>query len=207
MSEQPSTHATRPSLLVRLADSGDAEAWQGFVHTYTPLVYGYCRRHGLQDADAADVAQLVLTDVLRAMRGHFEYQRERGRFRDWLGTVTHHQLLRFLHKRGRTMQTEGGAATVDLDQLAAAGPDAGWEAEFNARVLRAAMERIRPVFEPSTWRAFERVWLEDCPALEAASEVDLTIEAVYAAKSRVLKRLREEIVLLAEDLPQCMPLD
>jgi RNA polymerase sigma-70 factor (ECF subfamily) len=201
MSEFTGAPNTRASLLVRLRDVQDAEAWQTFVKTYALLVYGYCRRKGLQDADAADVTQAVLAEVLRAVRGRFEYQPQRGRFRDWLGTVTHRQLLRFQRNQGWA-----GAEADGLDEVPAAA-DAAWTEEFNARVLQVALERVQPHFEASTWRAFERVWLEHQPPLEAAAALGLTIDVVYAAKSRVLKRLREELLLLAEDLPQCVPLD
>ncbi len=195
---------TRPSLLTRLHDAEDAEAWQTFVRVYAPLVYGHVRRRGVQDADAADLTQAVLADVLRCMRGGFEYRPERCRFRDWLGTVTRRHLLRFLHRQGQAVRGTGGPED-QFDQVPAE-PDAAWTAEFNARVLRVALERIRPGFEPGTWQVFERLWLEDRPALETADALGLHIDAVYAAKSRVLKRLREEVLVLAEDLPQLVPL-
>jgi len=84
--------------------------------------------------------------------------------------------------------------------------DAEWTADFNARVLQVALDRIRRNFEPATWQAFARVWLEDRPAPEAARELGLPVEGVYVAKSRVLKQLREEILTLAEDMPQIVPL-
>jgi RNA polymerase sigma factor (sigma-70 family) len=206
MSETPSESATRPILLLRLRDVADSDSWQVFVKTYAPLIYSYCRNRGIQDADAADIAQEVLTQVSQSMRT-FEYQPERGRFRDWLGTVTRHKLARFLRKQERTLRGAGGnEALDDLGQLVAPEADTEWTAEFNAQILRVSLERIRSEFEPPTWRAFERVWQDNLPALDTAKELNLSIDKVYAAKSRVLKRLREEILMLAEDLPQCVPL-
>jgi RNA polymerase sigma-70 factor (ECF subfamily) len=206
MPDTPSESTTRPSLLFRLRDTADADSWQAFVKAYAPLIYSYCRTRGLQDADAADIAQEVLTQVAQSMRT-FEYQPERGRFRDWLGTVTRHKMSRFLRRRDRAQPGAGGdAAQAELRQLPAPEADAEWTAEFNAQVLRAALERIRPEFAPITWRAFERVWQNNEPALETARVLNLAIHKVYAAKSRVLKRLRAEILLLADDLPQCVPL-
>ncbi len=77
-------------------------------------------------------------------------------------------------------------------------PDPDWNEAFNARVLRVALQRIRPHFEESSWRAFERVWLEHCPSAEVADELSMSIEAVYMAKSRILRRLKEEVEDLAE---------
>ena len=68
-----------------------------------------------------------------------------------------------------------------------------------------ALAGIRAEFEPKTWDAFERIWLDGRPSAEAAAALGLTIDAVYAAKSRVLRRLRAEVVALAEDLPLCGP--
>jgi RNA polymerase sigma-70 factor (ECF subfamily) len=194
-----SSHSTSPSLLKRLQDVQDSDAWQTFVDVYAPLFYRWCRRRGLQDAD---VTQEVLAQVVRSIRT-FEYQPERGRFRDWLGTVARGKLVRWYEKR--RPEVSGTATTDTFDPLAGAGGpgvEAEWAAEFHACVLQAALRRIRPSFEPSTWRAFELTWLENRPAADTAREAGLPIGAVYVAKSRVLKRLRDEILLLAEDLPQ-----
>jgi len=196
--------STHPSLLVRLRDAQDAEAWRLFVATYAPLVYGACRREHLQDADAADVAQDVMVQVARTMRT-FEYDRGRGRFRDWLWTVTRHRITRFQAKMNqeRAVRTSEGADALLMCTMT---PDPEWIAEFNAQVLRVALERVRPLFEAATWHAFERTWSQDQPPLEVAAELGLPIEGIYAARSRVLKRLREEILLLAEDVPEFVPL-
>jgi RNA polymerase sigma-70 factor (ECF subfamily) len=169
-------------------------------------VYRFCVRQGLQDADAADVTQEVLDQVARSMPT-LEYQPERGRFRDWLGTVTRHKLARFHHRKNRAEAAVGGdEAEQILKQMPAPAADADWTANFHARVLHVALERIRPNFEPATWQAFERVWLENRPAPETARELNLPVATVYVAKSRVLKHLREEILALADDLPQFVPL-
>jgi RNA polymerase sigma-70 factor (ECF subfamily) len=201
MSANDSTPQTRPSLLVRIRDANDDGSWREFVDTYTPLVYRYCRRKGLQDADAADVAQEVLTEVARCIR-RFEYQPERGRFRDWLGTIARRRLARFLESKGRAPSTEANGCAEGVGQT-----EAEWTDEFNSHLMAVALERVRPRCEPATWAAFSRVWLEDRSAAEAAAELRLPIEAVYLAKSRVLKRLREELLALAEDLPHVIPLD
>jgi RNA polymerase sigma factor (sigma-70 family) len=205
MSDTGSTFHTRPSLLLRLRDAQDGASWQTFVDVYAPLVYRYCRGRGLQDADAADVSQEVLVQVAQSLRT-FEYNPERGRFRDWLGTVTRSKITRFREKQGPAAGTGGNETNSTLAEAAAPVADAEWTAEFNAGVLRAALARARPCFEPATWQAFERVWLEHRSADETAHELGLPMDVVYQAKSRVLKRLRQEVLELAEDLPQMVPL-
>jgi RNA polymerase sigma-70 factor (ECF subfamily) len=201
MAEIPADPSTRPSLLLRLRDPADADSWQTFVTVYAPLVYGYCRRHGAQHADAEDVAQQVLARVSQAIRD-FCYDRERGRFRDWLGTVTRHELARHLGRQERAGRGAGGDDR--LAEVPAPEADGDWDAAFRARVLEAALERVRPHFGEPVWRAFEGVWRQGRPAPEVAAELGLPIDAVYSAKSRVLKRLREEILLLAEDVPHLL---
>jgi RNA polymerase sigma factor (sigma-70 family) len=190
------TPLTRPSLLVRIRDARDAESWQAFVELYTPLVYRYARRRGLQDADAADVAQEVMTEVARSMP-RFEYEPERGRFRDWLGCIARRQVGRFFAGQDRT----GVGGGQDLDQLAASPADAEWIDEYNAGLLEVVLERAKPHFEPATWQAFTRVWIEGKGSAEVAAELGLPIDTVYVAKCRVLKRLAEDLHALSDDHP------
>lgn len=206
MANGDSQYHTRPSLLIRLRDLRDGEAWQTFVETYAPLVYRFCRQRGVQDADAADVAQEVLAQVARSIR-KFEYQPERGRFRDWLGTVTRNKLARHLKRNAIGTAGRGGEADATIESAVGPEIDPEWTAEFNTHVLRTALERIRPHFEAPTWRAFELVWIEDMAARDVAREMKQPIDFVYVAKSRVLKRLREEVITLAEDIPVYAPLD
>jgi len=189
--------ATRPSLLMQLRDHADAEAWRTFTLLYAPLIYGYCRKSGLQDADAADVTQEVLEQVSRSICT-FEYDPRKGRFRDWLRTVTRHKVCRFLERR---QDGDVVIGAVPLEVVAEGPADAEWADDFHARVLEVALEQIRPRFERITWRAFERTWIGGDDPRSVASEVGLAIDQVYAAKSRVLKHLRAQILLLAGDLP------
>ena len=112
-------------------------------------------------------------------------------------------MARFLKKKGRG-PVEPGEADENGPEWKSA--DAEWTDEFNARILDMAMERARPHFEPMTWRAFEGVWLENRRAGDVAAELKQPIEVIYTSKSRVLKRLEEEVRILAEDVPQLVPL-
>jgi RNA polymerase sigma factor (sigma-70 family) len=196
MTDDRSAMHTRPSLLVRVRDAGDTGAWTAFVDVYAPLVYGFARRRGLKDADAADLTQEVMGEVVRSIRD-FEYQPERGRFRDWLLLIARRRLFRFFERRER--RTEEQRDLHSLDQADVQTPDSDWNDAFSARVLEVALRRIQPDFEPSTWRAFERVWLENRSAPETAAELSMKIQLVYKAKSRVLKRLTEEVQEINDD--------
>lgn len=188
---------TRPSLLLRIRDPHDADSWRSFVDLYSPLILRYARKRGLQEADAADVAQDVLSQVSRSMRD-FQYQPERGRFRDWLGTVVRHRVHRFFR---RESSRPHGVAGDWINDLPAAEHDSEWSSAFNAHILEAALESARPHFEDATWEAFRLAWLEQQPAATAAANLGMPVAALYLAKSRVLKRLREEVMVLADDWP------
>ena len=199
--ESASRLNTRPSLLLRIRNADDNVAWRTFVDLYGPVIYGYARKKGLTDADAADVVQEVLAQVARSIQS-FEYQREKGRFRGWLCAVTRSKILRIQQRS----QGEPAAALLDDEQAASPGEESAWVELFNAEVLAAALNRIRPSFEDETWEVFERVWIHDQPASDVARELSRPIHSVYVAKSRVLSRLKQEILLLAEDLAAFVPL-
>ncbi len=197
---------TRASLLIRIRNPRDGASWQSFTEVYAPLVYQYGRRKGLQDADAADLSQDVLTEVARCIRS-FEYTPGRGRFRDWLGTLTFRRLGHFFERRKRILEVvpdESGSVVADCAE--STGIDPEWTDEFNSRILHQALERTRPHYEPTTWRAFELSWVQNRPAPEVAAELNVPVVAIYVAKSRVLKRLEDEVRLLADDVPCLIPL-
>jgi RNA polymerase sigma factor (sigma-70 family) len=199
MADHSSGSSTRPSLLLRIRDPQDAEAWQIFVGVYGRLVYRHGRAKGLHHEDAEEVTQIVFAQVSQAIRS-FDYRPELGRFRDWLGTLTRHEIQRFLKKRAHKTRGQGDqAAQGILDEVEAREEDTAWAEAFHAHVLAAALARCRPHYTDQTWRAFELVWLEKRPAAQVAQELNCRIDKVYVAKSRVLDRLEQEVRELAED--------
>lgn len=197
MGPSPAGSSTRPSLLLRLRNPQDAESWAAFVDVYGPLVFGHCRKRGLQHQDAEDVTQKVFAQVAQSIRG-FQYDPAVGRFRDWLGTAVRNAVNRFLKRSNR--QPDG--ANSDLwDQVESRGDNSSWNEDFTNHVLQEAMKRVRPHFESETWRGFELVWLENRAAAEVAKQLGRSIEWIYGAKSRVLDRLWDEVRELADENP------
>src|SRR6516162_1488028 len=136
--------STRPSLLLRIRDPRDAEAWKTFVDVYGRLVYRHCRGRGLPHEDAENVTQEVFAQVSQSIR-RFDYRPEAGRFRGWLGAVTRNEISRFRKKDARAVRGAGGAeGEQGLDSAAARGEDTAWAEEFNAHLLATALERCRP---------------------------------------------------------------
>ena len=182
---------TPPSLLVRIRNHHDDGAWDTFCDVYSPLLYDYCRKRGVQSSDAADVVQETLLRVAKGIL-KFEYDRTKGRFRDWLYTILQNEIRRMVGRR---------KPTLELTPLAGEGAEQGrlWNDHFYESILVSALERIRPRFGTDTWEAFTRVWQKDVAACEVAKLMDRSIDFVYLSKSRVLKRLRLEIEELADE--------
>lgn len=195
----PDTPVTRPSLLVRVRDVDDREAWSEFVALYAPVIHSYARRRGLQDADAADLAQDVLIAISRNIAA-FEYKPRLGRFRAWLFTVTRNTFLNLV-KAGKRHPVATGDSDFQamLNQQGEPDDRNSWEADWRKRVFEWAMQRARLVFEDSTWAAFSMVAIDGRPAKEAADKTGLSVGAVYIAKSRVTARIRQEIEELGDE--------
>jgi RNA polymerase sigma-70 factor (ECF subfamily) len=198
MSDAP---GTRASLLARIRDARDDQAWGEFVDLYAPVVYAFARRSGLQDADAADLTQEVLRAVTRGA-GRLDYDPARGSFRGWLFTLARNKLRNFLTRR---RQHDRGAGGTDAHRLLEAQPDPHdleaelWDGEYRRRLFAWAAERVRAECHETTWLAFWRTAVEGRPAEEVSGELGMTVAAVYVAKSRVMARLREQVRLAEEE--------
>src|SRR5437868_3795367 len=152
MGEAP---VTRASLLLRIRDGQDHDAWRQFAQVYAPVVYGFVRKRGLQDADAADLVQ----DVFRAVASaapRLNYDRERGTFRGWLYTITRNKLYNFLNARRKKERASGDSGAQErLEEHAA--PDEStdqWDREYERRLFGWAAERVQHEFQEQTWQAF-----------------------------------------------------
>ncbi len=188
------SQATRPTLLARIRDHNDDDAWLQFVEVYTPLVYGLLRRRGLQDADASDVTQEVFRSVARSVHD-FRGNGRRGTFRSWLAAVTRSRLLDFVAKRKRQEQGSGDTKVTTLlsEHPSPESEEDIFEREYKRRVLEWASQRIRGEFQDSTWQAFWETNMLGKPTQEVADSLGITAGAVYIARSRVLARLKKQI--------------
>jgi len=185
---------TRASLLVQIRDGANHGAWQEFMKLYSPVVYGFARKRGLQDADAADLMQDVMRSVSSAI-GRLDYDRKQGSFRGWLFTITRNKVFNFFTARKIRPQGSGDSST---NRILEEQPDSGdgsdeWELEYQKCLASLAMERVKHEFQPNTWQAFWLTAVEGVAAAEAARQVGISPGAVYVAKSRILARLKEEV--------------
>jgi RNA polymerase sigma-70 factor (ECF subfamily) len=185
---------TRVSLLGRLRrEPFDEGAWREFVHHYGPKVHGWCRRWGLQEADAQDVTQDVLLKLADKLKT-FAYDPARS-FRGWLKTLAHHAWSDFLKGRDRPGQGSGDSEVLGRLATVAARDDLvrGLEEQFDHELLEEASCRVRLRVAPPTWEAFRLTAVEGLPGALAAQRTGLQVGQVYVAKHRVEKMLRDEI--------------
>jgi RNA polymerase sigma-70 factor (ECF subfamily) len=180
---------TPVNLLERLRGPCQAEDWSRFVALYTPVIYSWARRVGLQDSDAADLVQDVLVTLIHALP-NFTYDRQRS-FGRWLRTVTWNKW----HDRRKQPAAQplpgnpAGLANVP-DR---ADPEAFGEADYRQRVVGQALRIMQADFQATTWQACWEHGICGRPACEVAKELGLSTGAVYAATFRVLGRLRQEL--------------
>jgi RNA polymerase sigma-70 factor, ECF subfamily len=193
---------TSLTLLQRLR-ANEPDAWQTLVHLYTPLLYHWCARAGLQGADADDVRQ----EVFRAVAAHlggFRRDRPGDSFRGWLRAVTRSMILLHFRKSGRQPQGSGGSDAFAqlqevVDPTAAPPDDADTDAATETDGLCCrALELVRGQFEERTWQMFWRTFVDERSPVDVAAELGATPAAVRKAKSRVLHRLKEEFADLIQ---------
>ncbi len=186
-------HTTSISLLLRLKDRSKTDAWDRFVELYTPLLLYWGRRAGLTSDDAADLAQEVLLTLLQKLP-EFDYDRG-GSFRSWLRTVT-------MNKWRDRQRRNARQPAANCDDVAAvadrADDDTFWGQEHRQLLVRRALELMQRDFEENTWKACWQTVVESRPAREVACELGITENAVYIAKWRVLRHLRQELAGLLE---------
>ncbi len=194
------TSRTSPTLLARLSQKPmDPRAWRDFVDRYGGKILVWCRQYRLQDADARDVTQEVLTNLVRRMQT-FVYDPSRG-FRAWLRTLTHHAWADFVEKRRRQTTVESDAQHLEQLQTAQAGTTLleRLQTEFERELFEEALARTRLRASAENWEAFRLLVFEQRPAGEVANSLGKSIASVYMAKSRITRMVREEVCKLERD--------
>jgi len=190
---------TPVSLLDRLREQPDRDTWRRWFDLYRPLLQHWLGPYRLQPSDADDVAQEVLVTVV-AKLPEFRHEGRTGSFRCWLRGVMVNRLREFFRDRRLHAATDAVDRDKLLDEMV--DPDSQlsrlWDREHDEWVLRRLMELIRPEFEPTTWEAFRGLVVEGRADDDVAASLGLSVNAVRVAKSRVLRRLREEAAGLVD---------
>ena len=187
-------HVTSQSLLERVTNESDGKSWQRMVDVYRPLIIRWLRRCSAPTQDMDDLVQEVLAVVIKELPS-FSHSGRTGAFRCWLRTIVANRMRSFW-RAGRCRPTVSGDSTFvqALEQIEDPNSDLSkqWEEQHDDYVLGRLLDLINNEFQPTTIQAFRRVALDGADANHVAEELGLTVPAVYMAKSRVLRRLRQE---------------
>jgi RNA polymerase sigma-70 factor (ECF subfamily) len=187
MAAEPGSR-TSVTLLERVSrGSADSVAWDEFARQYRPRIYQWCRSWGVQEADAEDVAQLVLAKLLKFL-SDFEYDRAKS-FRGWLKTVSRRVWSDLRERQDKVFSGDSLLRTLE----AHADLEAQLEATYDYELLELAMEKVRTRIEPSTWEAFRLTAIEGQPAALVAQRLTMAVGNVYVAKHRVQKLIQQTI--------------
>jgi RNA polymerase sigma-70 factor (ECF subfamily) len=186
-------HTTSPSLLERLRIPREGQAWERFVDLYSPLIFQWARQTGLQEADAADIVQEMMASIFHLMP-QFQYRPGRS-FRGWLFTLTRNKSVDQLRKNFRLH------SQPIPQELSGNLPDPGdliSEEEYRTYLLRRTLEWMRTEFPSPSWEICWQHVVEAVPAHEVASNFGVTTNYVYLTKSRIFRRLRQELAGLLD---------
>ncbi len=195
-----STPETRASLLIRVRDPADQAAWHEFVEIYRPVILRLARQKGMQDADAEDVAQQVLVSIARAVEQR-EHDPRRAKFRTWLGRVAHNAILNALTRKKPDRGSGDSALLAVLTQHEShTGADSDLlRLEHRREVFRWAARQVRKEFHQTTWDAFWQTAVECRAVDDVAEELAKNRGAIYAARSRVMRRIQEKVTEYEQD--------
>lgn len=189
-----SSDLTRASLISR-ARSRDSQAWTELVDLYGPLIAHWCSRCGLSRDQVADAMQEVFASVSKSLDG-FVPQKTSGSFRSWLWTITSNQ-VKDLHRRTRNQPLGKGGSTalaemaeISAEEIPNCEPTESFQMGM---LLERALEQVRTEFEPQTWDIFRRSVVDQIATAIVAREFSVSAAAVRQVRSRVLRRLRQQL--------------
>ena len=195
MTQFPETRAT---LLANVQSPENHAAWDEFVVIYRPVIYRMARRRGMQDADAQDVAQNILVRIAGAISNY--EQKDGVRFRHWLRRVARNAIVSAVTRSPKDVAAGGTVAADLLDEQADADPaiDAEFETEHRRELYLRAAASVRTDVNAETWQAFEMTIVQGMPCEDVAEQLGKSVGTVYAARSRIIKRLRDRIKRMEE---------
>ena len=195
---------TRYSLLSRLEDRGDQDSWRDFFDTYWRLIYSVAIKSGLTEAEAQDVVQETIISVARDIH-KFKRDRSLGSFKGWLRNLTRWRIADQLRKRTRASWVDApktGADPPRPDPAEIPDPagtiELAWEAEWQANLLKAAMEKIKPRIKEEHYQIFDLYVLKQWPVGNVARVLGVNVGLIYLVKFRISAQLKKEVRRLEE---------
>ena len=191
---------TRYSLLSRMQDLGDQDSWKDFFDTYWRLIYSFAIKSGLTDAEAQDVVQETVISVSKDIQ-KFKRDRALGSFKGWLRNLTRWRIADQLRKRTRSVpfgddRSDSSSVPVEIGGPVNAELEAIWEKDWQANLLEAAMERVRPRVKEEHYQMFDLNVVRQWPARKVAKALGVNIGLVYLAKYRIMALIKKEVRVL-----------
>ena len=189
---------TRNSLLLRLPDKADIDAWDQFVAIYQPLVFRLARSKGFQDADANDIVQEVMLAVSKSIH-RWDHDPTKGRFRDWLYKIARNLMINFLTRRKHLPLGQGGSELVRLlndcidPNVEESQSSREFDLEYRRQIYISAAHTVQNDVRPKTWEAFHKTSIDCLGIAETSRALQMSEGAVVVARCRVLARLREAV--------------
>ena len=178
--------------LVRLREM-QSPAWSRLVETFSPVIYGWCRKSGLTGHDAADVVQDVFA-TLSSKIHQFDRDRPGASFRAWMATITRTRVADHYRRRSKQPQAQGGTNAIEwLQAVPDLDRDPTSVSALAVTVTQRVLELIRDEFETKTWEAFRLTAIDNIPAGEVAERLSMRVGSVYQARCRVLLRLKQRL--------------
>ncbi|QEG22540.1 RNA polymerase sigma factor [Mariniblastus fucicola] len=184
MNEDPKT---RISLVLRLKEPADAEAWFQFCEIYQPLILRIAKSRGLQAADANDLAQDAFVRIAKSVQ-RWQPDSEKGSFRAWVATIARNLTVDFLRRQNRQPMSANDPLLQNEPQQCAESDF--YDAEYEKQLFAWAAEKIRPAFKTETWQAFWRTAVEHETVADVSKSLGLSAGAIYMARSRIIAKLR-----------------
>ncbi len=203
MSQPDQIYATRSTLLVRLKDLDNQQAWQEFFDVYWTLLFNFARRAGLNESDAEEVVMDTVETVARKIED-FEYNRQTGRFKSWLLTIVRFKLGDRFRKKKRQAEKREVASLDEIAEGQVMDADAPelekiWDAEWQKRMIDMALERVKQLVGHKQYQIFHCYVIQEQAAEDVAEFLEVSKAQVYVAKNRVGKIFEAELKLLAAE--------
>lgn len=187
---------TRPSLLATLGDDrGGQTAWREFFSRYGPAIYRVARLRGLSDPDADDIVQQVMVSISSHI-GDFKYDRDRGRFRQWIRTITENKIRQGGRRKSLPVSAGSDVEACEDDRP---GLEEVWKQEWQLQDILWCLDQVSDDVSPRRMQAFRMYALEGVSATEVARRLDMTVGHVYVTRHLVLNMVRKKIVELENE--------
>lgn len=192
------TPDTRPSLLLRLHDACDREAWEQFVEIYEKVVYRMATRKGMQPADAEDLTQQVLWSISQSIQ-RFDPDHSKGRFRDWLRTIARNAIINAMTRKSADQATGGSDMDLLNGQLAAEAETSQVDLNYRREIFLGAATQVRQRVDEQTWQCFWDTLILGRSVDEVAQQLNRTRGSVYTARCRIIHRLKQIVERLDQE--------